>query len=725
MHNKRTASTRVYRCFGNSCKNPDKEWPRKDNFRSHLTKTHPNEDPDLLLKQSEAWWSSHHVGNVQPEDSDLSQPEPDPSAIQPAGYAQYYARPTTPHYQTSNPDSGYQPTTSPYTPPNLSVHPYPPRDVNWGDSLMPNIQQRTDQPNRRLLQQRTNVGGYVGGDSSYMTSRVTGGGSSRWQLLGNMSTRNQLRTQGLRPSLMAAPQFSGQNNFGGHQISYSQLPGWQTNIQGLPSQMLRSTSGNQDNVLPIQREVAAPLANTVADPLFLEQDRLEQTQDWDELGAQVSASQDYPSHTDVLSQIGHAGAELVSQMPINTPQNPLLESDVQPTGDNSAADFSVEHLTKFMQRYANKVGNDQERNAIRFAAQSLESTTGAASSELSLTDRQADDHIEEVLNEASKTVYRCKYPNCKSNKDSWGLRSEIRKHMKRHTKPFGCTYEKCYKRFGSKSDWMRHELKRHTQQEYWRCAIHIGESGSVLQPCCEIFGKKEQFTNHLDDVHHLQKSREVNTQVMQQHINAGFQPQYWCGFCKEIQKLSKKGKEGYHERYDHIAKHISEEERCIDDWVPPNERVSKREVQARQLQERRQKQNQQVIIDGSEPAEDDIVGHDDSTGEESSSSTSPSDQVPAQLTSTFPTPSASQPHIQHRRPHQPAASATTSTNRKRSQAAAGLPQHQNVRRVANFWVCHLCGFENLLATSPGCGSCQHLKCDGCNPVFRHVREDFF
>jgi hypothetical protein len=46
----------------------------------------------------------------------------------------------------------------------------------------------------------------------------------------------------------------------------------------------------------------------------------------------------------------------------------------------------------------------------------------------------------------------------------------FRKHMKRHQKPYACTrVPGCDKRFGSKSDWKRHENDQHIQLQFWRC----------------------------------------------------------------------------------------------------------------------------------------------------------------------------------------------------------------------------------------------------------------
>ncbi|RWA07760.1 hypothetical protein EKO27_g7355, partial [Xylaria grammica] len=45
---------------------------------------------------------------------------------------------------------------------------------------------------------------------------------------------------------------------------------------------------------------------------------------------------------------------------------------------------------------------------------------------------------------------------------------ELKKHEKRHEKPYGCTMPGCERRFGSKNDWKRHENTQHPMSETWR-----------------------------------------------------------------------------------------------------------------------------------------------------------------------------------------------------------------------------------------------------------------
>ncbi len=130
VHKMRLKDTRIYRCFGNACKNPRKDWPRKDNFKSHLRKTHSNEDEDQLLRQSELWWDSQL--QEDPRGYGQTQPRPEPEPLMPYDH-QLYGRPTslsvqppishenevdvhawTPPHQFSDIDSDYQQTSHYY-----------------------------------------------------------------------------------------------------------------------------------------------------------------------------------------------------------------------------------------------------------------------------------------------------------------------------------------------------------------------------------------------------------------------------------------------------------------------------------------------------------------------------------------------------------------------------------------------------------------------------------
>ncbi|CAA9957545.1 hypothetical protein PTMSG1_01153 [Pyrenophora teres f. maculata] len=164
----------------------------------------------------------------------------------------------------------------------------------------------------------------------------------------------------------------------------------------------------------------------------------------------------------------------------------------------------------------------------------------------------------------------CEYEEC----DFRALRDcDLRKHMKRHKKPFGCTYPKCHKRFGAKSDWKRHENSQHFQLEAFRCA-QILSSGDV---CCVHLHREMAFRDHLDQQH---KATSVGLEelIKKSRIGKNCQGSFWCGFCQMVVELKAKRNAAWDERFDHIANHFEKQHRSIDEWICAEENKSKKEL---------------------------------------------------------------------------------------------------------------------------------------------------
>lgn len=150
---------------------------------------------------------------------------------------------------------------------------------------------------------------------------------------------------------------------------------------------------------------------------------------------------------------------------------------------------------------------------------------------------------------------------------------DLRKHIKRHNRPYGCTYPKCHKRFGAKSDWKRHENSQHFQQEAFRCdqELHTG------QVCGVHLYREGAFKNHLETQH------KMACEVAQEHVNLrrigkNCQGTFWCGLCKDVVPLKERRNAAWDERFDHIARHFEKERRSIDDWICAEENRAKKEL---------------------------------------------------------------------------------------------------------------------------------------------------
>ncbi|KAF2818173.1 hypothetical protein CC86DRAFT_389129 [Ophiobolus disseminans] len=86
---------------------------------------------------------------------------------------------------------------------------------------------------------------------------------------------------------------------------------------------------------------------------------------------------------------------------------------------------------------------------------------------------------------------------------------DLRKHIERHAKLYGCTYPKCHKHFSAKSDWKRHESSQHFQLEAFRC----GQELLLGQACGEHFFRIEPFKQHLKTQHEIAQAEEQEAEA--------------------------------------------------------------------------------------------------------------------------------------------------------------------------------------------------------------------
>ncbi|KAI9769660.1 MAG: hypothetical protein M1840_003897 [Geoglossum simile] len=141
---------------------------------------------------------------------------------------------------------------------------------------------------------------------------------------------------------------------------------------------------------------------------------------------------------------------------------------------------------------------------------------------------------------------------------------DMNKHVKRHTRPFGCTYPSCNKMFGSKNDWKRHENTQHFQLEMWRCRETENING---KECARLFYRREAFQQHLRQQHNILDADKLKDEARIRRIGRNGQVQFWCGFCKLLVPLKYRGLDAWDERFNHIGNHFTHNQK-IDEWVP-------------------------------------------------------------------------------------------------------------------------------------------------------------
>ncbi|KAJ5127465.1 hypothetical protein N7448_008244 [Penicillium atrosanguineum] len=141
------------------------------------------------------------------------------------------------------------------------------------------------------------------------------------------------------------------------------------------------------------------------------------------------------------------------------------------------------------------------------------------------------------------------------------LRCEMKKHQKRHERPYGCTFPHCAKSFGSKADWKRHESSQHLHVASWLCGSHDSAKGSS---CGRIFYREETYTQHLNQQHRIPKTRTKST-LNASRLDLANQSQFWCGFCNRTIELRSHGPAALDERFNHIdIEHFKKGERGRD-----------------------------------------------------------------------------------------------------------------------------------------------------------------
>ncbi|KAM4063922.1 C2H2 type zinc finger domain protein [Hirsutella rhossiliensis] len=140
----------------------------------------------------------------------------------------------------------------------------------------------------------------------------------------------------------------------------------------------------------------------------------------------------------------------------------------------------------------------------------------------------------------------CPDPYCDKN---FSRPCELKKHMKRHEKPYGCTFKSCSKRFGSKNDWKRHESSQHFMLEKWDCD----------EPnCTKICQRRESFKNHLQKDHDMNDAELIDDKLESCRLGRHCDPRFWCGFCVRVIQIdvNERGGNSWTKRCDHIDNHL-------------------------------------------------------------------------------------------------------------------------------------------------------------------------
>lgn len=252
------------------------------------------------------------------------------------------------------------------------------------------------------------------------------------------------------------------------------------------------------------------------------------------------------------------------------------------------------------------------------------------------------------------------------------------KHMRRHEKPYGCTFQQCSKRFGSKNDWNRHESTQHPELDIWHC------DG---QGCSKTYQQKESFKDHLQKDHgmgsagDLDGAEDIDSALERCRMGRPCDARFWCGLCVRVLEIAvvDPGGNPWKTRSDHIEKHLFGRDglrkMAISEWQQPGHEEAEHEEAEREEDEREEDENEE-------------------------------DEPPGAIVGASSSPAGSEAERQPLRPPKESSSADafmwTCVSRRRS-----CPTEQALADLSRQCIC--AAMMNL-KTSASCIECQHPRC---------------
>lgn len=176
--------------------------------------------------------------------------------------------------------------------------------------------------------------------------------------------------------------------------------------------------------------------------------------------------------------------------------------------------------------------------------------------------------------------------------------------MKRHTRPYGCTFPGCSKRFGSRNDWKRHENSQHFLQEMWRCEKKRQDGTK----CGKLVHNEDIFAHHLERKHGIPiKSDQSETDCKSMHLGREGHHHFWCGFCDGLIKQPNNGQQGaWDVRFKHIGDHFDKENKHIENWIDVEENKKKGLITERDRKKKKLRYRNGRFDDDSDLGEDGI-----------------------------------------------------------------------------------------------------------------------
>ena len=584
VHQRNTSGSKNYKCLAPDCSKADKEWPRLDNFKQHLQRMHKDLDVDELVAQSGEWYEAKYGDSGLPQSAAVTGVLHDQEkAARASGQTRKRRRGSSPPSMVT-PNKRIRVQTS-VVPPQDHTH-LSPMSAQMTRSPSSFSQQPNPHTSTRPMQsfQSQSYQGQGYGVYGQQRGQYTMG-PGMYVPSPRRRTEAQARPPPRFPTQVAdqypfTSSDAGLYNFG------PEGPATQPPPLDQQTQYQQQTFGEPTPQRPHTAPDTNPNYTQIRRAHIQETHPVPPSQDdFDGFNSNhaligMGYGQSMPRSSPDTSN-GPQTPNLSVQLPIGVVDN---ESDDDDEGRvRTLTGLFSDHIRAFIRHVGTKSTEKHRLLSTRDFRPMLESVIGKPS--LAPTSEVGTSHksMDGASSRSGKTNHIC--PKCQKQ---CPRQSDLKKHLKRHSRPYGCVLDNCYKRFGSKNDLKRHETKTHAEQkECYRCdGSHRSEDG---QPCFQVFYYgRDNYKKHLEtyftkDPHQIEKKANIC------RIPANNQGRFWCGFCKTIVVHETYGPEASTYRLSHIDAHFSNNRWAVD-WIElGGNGLSKGVVEIKQNQEKNQR----------------------------------------------------------------------------------------------------------------------------------------
>ncbi|KAL2148697.1 hypothetical protein VTH82DRAFT_1844 [Thermothelomyces myriococcoides] len=511
VHKHYTSDTTVYRCTLDQCKDKEKDWSRLDNFRQHLKRAHglekcnPSEFAIRISESNDV--GIHSSETTHPDLPETSSSTPTSEALW-AGTSQGHVDPAN-LLGVSNFDH------ISYTKPSSSFSPMEEKDAMFPETGSLQLSDRDTTGSPYLLakpapsvldaQQPAVKGVHPRAGSSLEVNQLAFGIAP--DLLSQASTasrpfgQNEEQPQQAKMTRPDAPERP------------------EASDAGVVTQTDEAES-NEPDVMQVDGSAQDPSTDGAHGSDSEENEPLENSTD---------------SQSDIVRDAGAQHPEVDEAHFKNSPPEVDLDADNPPPNDldETQADAVLRALIK-----KGKLGEMLKKYGY-----------------LGLDDQETKEGLMHP-GPPSTAGNNDKRYKCQDCPKVFNRRCELKKHSKRHAKPYACTFLNCQKKFGSKNDWKRHEKTQHTQAEIWRCAERPTDRPGDGD-CGKVCDSRESLQDHLEEDHGIRDTAVLNTRLTEGHMDRNYEVRFWCGFCQKTIEPTSKERPAHSQRFDHIDDHLN------------------------------------------------------------------------------------------------------------------------------------------------------------------------